>query len=168
MDQSAQNTQRYVIWGAILIGLAVVFSVGYALWQKAKVAEGELALKEELEARTKKLENESNVSLTDESQTNGFKYEDLIIKDLTPSIATETFAIVNEEEEIIIPPEPVATATPTKKPVIIKKRVYVNTDRPLTAEEIRRIRMLPLDASPAGTLQNTLETQSEGEYRARY
>jgi hypothetical protein len=168
MDQSAQNTQRYVIWGAIVIGLLVVFSVGYALWQKAKAAEGELALKAELEARVKKQENEANVSLTDESQTNGFNYEDLILKDITPSIATETFAIVNEEEEVIIPPEPIATATPVvvKKPVV--KKVYYNTDRPLTAEEIRRIRMLPVDQSPAGTLQNTLETQSEGEYRARY
>ncbi len=168
MDQSAQNTQKYVIWGAIIIGLLVVFSVGYALWKKAKAAEGELALKAELEARTKKQANESNVSLTDESQTNGFKYEDLIVKDLTPTIATETFAIVNEETPVEIVPEPVATATPIVKKYIPKKKVYVNTDRPLTAEEIRRIRMLPLDSSPAGTLQTTLETQSEGEYRARY
>jgi hypothetical protein len=167
MDQSAQNTQRFVIIAAIILALLVVFSVGYALWRKAKIAEGELALQAQLAEKTKKEEEAGNVSLTDESLLNGFNYEDLLQKDITPTIATETFAIVNEEEEIVVPPEPVATPTPVvRKPVV--KKVYYNTDRPLTAEEIRRIRMLPVDTSPAGTLQNTLETQSEGEYRARY
>lgn len=166
MDQSAQSTQRIVIISAIILGILVVASVGYALWAKAKAAEGELALQNELAAKTKKDENQANVTLTDESQTNGFNYEDLIQKNVTPQIATDTFAVVNELEEIVVPPEPVATPTPIKKPVI--KKVYYNTDRPLTAEEIRRIRMLPVDSSPAGTLQTTLETQSEGEYRARY
>jgi len=174
MDKGAENTQRIVVIIAVILGILIVLTIGYSLYQKAKKAEGELASKIALDNATKKRNSEANVSLTGESQNSSqFNYDGLVQRRSDEEATTTNFEIVNETipvevpEEIIPIEEPEPAPKPTPKPVT-PKPVYVDDDRPLTAEEIRAIRQLPVDNSPSGNLQNTLEVDSNGQYRARY
>ena len=68
MDQGADTTQRIVIGAAIFLGIVIVITIGYSLWTKAKVAEGELATKLALDSATKKTTEVAGVSLTGEAR----------------------------------------------------------------------------------------------------
>jgi hypothetical protein len=174
MDQNVSATQKIVIIISIILGFLVVFLVGISLWNKAKLAENELAQKEALDAEMKKQQTQANVSITNEANnTSGFTFESLTEQDAN-LIANENsnnefqvLATTTSEEEIVTTTntkpvsKPKTTTTPAKK-------VYYNTDRPLTAEEIRRIRMLPIGNSATGNLQNKLETETSGQYQAQY
>lgn len=168
MDQSVGATQKIVVTLAILIALLLLFFIGYSLWKKAQDAAAQLAQKEALDAVIRQQENDANISITNEaSNPSNFSFESLTQNpnNLLNSTSSE-FAVLatSTEEEVEI------VATPTK-PVVKKpvaKKTYYNYDRPLTAEEIRRIRMLPLDSSVTGSLQNQLEVETQGVYKAQY
>jgi hypothetical protein len=175
MDSGADFTQKLVIAVAIILGVSIVFLIGYSLYTKAKRAEGELANKVALDNQTQKKTQAANISLTGESKnTSSFTYDGLVQKD--KSTTTEnTFEIVNEsvpvevpEEEIIPEEEPVPPDENDFQEEIAPKTEPVDEDRPLTEEEIRAIRELPIENSPAGNLQTALEEESDGQYKARY
>jgi hypothetical protein len=180
MDQGVATTQRIVIAVAVILGITIVFTIGYSLYKKAKLAESELANKVALDNATKKKNNQAGVSLTGESKnTSGFTYDGLVQKKNEEEATTTSFEVVNEKIPEEVPPEipaeipePEPIAAPTKaivKPVIKPKPALIyNEDRPLTAEEILRIRQLPVDNSPSGNLQTSLEEESQGQYKARY
>jgi len=173
MDKGADTTQRIVVIIAVILGILMVLTIGYSLYQKAKKAEGELASKVALDNATKKASSQANVSLTGESQnSSNFNYDGLVQKRSEEEATTTNFEIVNETIPVEVPEEIVPIEEPEPAPPAPKpkpKPVYVDDgDRPLTAEEIRAIRQLPVDDSPSGNLQNTLETDSNGQYRARY
>ena len=46
MDKGADTTQRIIVTIAVILGILIVLTIGYSLYQKAKVAEGQLANKE--------------------------------------------------------------------------------------------------------------------------
>lgn len=178
MDSGVDRTQKIVITLAVLLALVIVFSIGYSLYVKAKRAEGELANKIELDNQIKNSDSKANISLTGEAKnSSNFTYDGLVRKD--PSTTTDsTFEIVNEAEPIEVPEEevvpdeepvpPEEPEIPETKPVAPRPVAPVDDDRPLTAEEIRAIRSLPVDNSPSGNLQTTLEAESDGQYKARY
>jgi hypothetical protein len=172
MDSGVDTTQRIVIGVAVFLGIAIFLVIGYSLYTKAKRAEGELANKEALDAQTRSNVSDASISLTGESRnTTNFSYDGLIQK--KDDVATTTnFEIVNETtpipEEVYPEEEPVPPEETYYEPAPKPKPVYVDPDRPLTAEEIAAIRRLPIDNSPSGNLQTTLETESQGQYRARY
>jgi hypothetical protein len=179
MDKGVDMTQRLVIGGAVLLGIIIVFTIGYSLYTKAKIAEGELATKVALDNVTKKKTQDANISLTSEAKnTTGFTYDGLVQKKKEEATTTK-FEIVNEQVPVEVPaeeavppdpipePEPVVVKKPVRKPVY-RKPVATDNDRPLTLEEIQRIRQLPVDSSPSGNLQTALESESQGQYKARY
>lgn len=177
MDKGADTTQRIVVILSVILGVMIVFVIGYSLYNKAKVAEGELANKIALDNATKKQAAQANISLTGEAKNAPqFSYDGLVQKnEATDTSTTTEFEIVNENIPVEVPQEePVVEATPTK-PVsklivkkVVKKPIVVDTDRPLTQAEIEAIRKLPVDNSPAGNLQNSLEVDSNGQYKAQY
>lgn len=176
MDQGAEKVQKIVVIGAVALAILIVVVIGYSLYTKAKVAEGELANKESLDTQTKKETADANISLTGESKnTNNFNYDGLVQKKNDTSTTTN-FEIVNETtpvdvpeestpKEEAVPPEPNDTEQAT---VPEPKPAPVDDDQPLTPEEIQRIRQLPVDDSPSGNLQTSLEEESNGQYKARY
>lgn len=177
MDKGLESTQRIVIIVAIFLGISFVFAIGYSLYIKAKRAEGELANKIELDSQTKKETADANISLTGEARNSAnFTYDGLVQKRDNTSTSTN-FQIVDEsvpveipEEEFVpeeeaVPPEPEEEVL---EPKITKPAPPVDDDQPLTAEEIQRIRQLPIDDSPSGNLQTSLEEESNGQYKARY
>lgn len=178
MDSGVETTQRIVITGAIVLAIAIVFLIGYSLYVKANRAETELANKIELDNQTAKQTDSASISLTGESKnSSNFPYDGLVQKDKEVATTTD-FGVVNEVAsdttyqdvepiEEPIPEEPVEPATPAPK-VVKKTTTSYNGDRPLTLEEIRAIRQLPVDDSPSGNLQTSLEEQSNGQYKARY
>ena len=179
MDQGADTTQRIVIGAAIFLGIVIVITIGYSLWTKAKVAEGELATKLALDSATKKTTEVAGVSLTGEARNkSGFTYDGLI-QNRKDEVATATnLEIVNETVPVDVPPEeekipeefdedPVEPTPPVYEPEVVQAPVD-DGDRPLTYEEILRIRQLPIENSPSGNLQTALEEESNGEYKARY
>lgn len=176
MDANVSTTQKIVIIVAILLGLLVLLLVGYSLYNKAKVAEGNLAREQELAALSKKQTSDASVSITGEAQnSSGVTFESLTNQgeNNTQNINTgQTFGVVStttdDEATATATTTPVKTTT-TKTYTTTKKTTttYYNTDRPLTAEEIRRIRQLPIDTSATGNLQNQLETESQGQYKAQ-
>lgn len=181
MDSGVDTTQRLVITLAVFLGLAIVLVIGYSLYTKAKIAEGELAKKEALDQQTKTTTSDASISLTGEAK-NASKttYDGLIQKGTDSNSSTTDFQIVNETATVTVPEE-TDVATPTEEAVppedntppatpapVVKKPVVTNTDRPLTAAEIQAIRQLPIDNSPSGNLQTSLEEQSNGQYKARY
>lgn len=176
MDKGADLTQRIVIIISVILGIIIVFAIGYSLYNKAKVAEGELAKKVALDNATKNATAEANISLTGEAKNSSqFTYDGLVQKgDNQDTSTTSDFQIVNETIPVEVPQEEpvVIDATPTKPVVIkkpvVKKKVVVDEDRPLTQAEIEAIRKLPIDNSPSGILQNSLEIDSNGQYKARY
>lgn len=174
MDQGVGTTQKIVITIAILLGLLLVMLVGYSLWQRAQAAEAELAQKQALDAVAQKAETTANVSITNEANNpSNFSFESLTNNgnSLVENSASDTeftvLATTTVDEEPVVATK---TTTVVKKPVttVKKKTIYYNYDRPLTAEEIRRIRMLPIDGSATGQLQNKLETETNGQYQAQY
>jgi type II secretory pathway pseudopilin PulG len=171
MDQGVGTTQKIVITIAIILGILVILLVGYSLWNKAKEAEAQLAQKEALDAQLKQQQSDASVSITNEANNaNGFTFESFTDNNPnTIDTATDTeFAVL---ATTTIEEEPVATKTTpvVKKKAVVQKKYYsYPTDRPLTAEEIRRIRMLPIDTSATGNLQNKLQTETEGQYQAQY
>jgi len=172
MDQGADTTQRLVVIIAVILGIIIVFVIGYSLYQKAIKAEGELANKVALDDATKKKTQDANVSLTGESKNSSqYTYDGLIQKGKEEPATTSEFSIVNETAPVEVPveePAPPEPAPVVKKPVVRRAPVVVDDDRPLTAEEIRAIRQLPIDSSPSGNLQNSLEVDSNGQYKAQY
>lgn len=79
MDAGADRTQKIVIGVAIVLGIIIVLTIGYSLYTKAKVAEGELASKMALDAATKKTTEVAAVSLTGEAKNKtGFSYDGLV------------------------------------------------------------------------------------------
>ncbi len=168
MDQNVGKTQKLVILMSVLIGLLIVLLVGYSLWQKAKAAEIALAQKEALDAITKKQEADANVSVTGAAnETSNFSFENLTNQNggnTVDSGKDPEFGVISTST----PEEEVVVATKTIKKYTAPKKVYYNTDRPLTAEEIRRIRQLPIDGSATGNLQNKLELDTNGQYKAQY
>ncbi len=177
MDKGADLTQKIVIAGAVILALVIVLVIGYSLYTKAKVAEGELASKIALDGETTKKTADANISLTGEAKNAlGFSYDGLVQKK-TGTASTTEFDIVNEIAEVTVPEETVpeeeavppeentdnvpveTTPTPTQP---------IDEDQPLTQEEIMRIRQLPIDDSPSGNLQTSLEEESNGQYKARY
>lgn len=187
MDSGADTTQRLVISGAIFLGIAVVLIVGYSLYTKAKHAEGELANKNQLDSQLQRNTDKAQISLTGEaSNSASFSYDGLVQKNKNDSASSSDFSIVNEDasvtvpeekeptpEEDAIPPEEDLTEDDTPKeetnPAPVTPRpVASSDDRPLTLEEIQAIRQLPIDNSPTGQLQMSLEQQSNGQYKARY
>lgn len=183
MDKGAETTQRIVIAAAIILGIIIVSIIGYSLYNKAKIAEGELANKIALDRSTKKTTEVAGISLTNEAKNrSGFDYDGLIQKSRETATTSSNLEIVNEttpieapkevveEEEFteiidLTPTEPVEPTPPTSNNLL---PLVDNNDRPLTREEILRIRRLPVENSPAGNLQNILEVESKGEYTARY
>jgi hypothetical protein len=171
MDSNANGTQKIVITIAILLGLLILLFVGYSLWSKAKAAELQLARKEQLDALTKKREAEAAINITDTAQTDsGFTFEKLTEgKNVDEKIDNgQVFGVLTNETE---GDTKTATKTIVKKPTYTKpiySKPYVNSDKPLTAEEIKRIRQLPIDTSATGKLQNQLEVDSKGQYKAQY
>ena len=174
MDQGVGTTQKIVITIAILLGLLLVMLVGYSLWQRAKAAESELAQKQALDAVAQKAETSASVSITNEANNpSNFSFESLtnnsnnLVDTGTDNTEFAVLATTTPDEETIVATK---TITTVKKPVttVKKKTVYYNYDRPLTAEEIRKIRMLPIDGSATGQLQNKLETETNGQYKAQY
>lgn len=174
MDANVSSTQKIVIIVAILLGLLVLLLVGYSLYSKAKVAEGNLARQQELEALSKKQTTDASVSITGEAQnSSGVTFESLTSQgdNNTQNINNgQTFGVVStttDEESTTTTATPTKTTTVKKTYTAKKTTTYYNTDRPLTAEEIRRIRQLPIDTSATGNLQNQLETESQGQYKAQ-
>lgn len=178
MDANVSSTQRIVIIVAILLAILILLLVGYSLYSKAKVAEGNLARQQELAALSKKQTSDASVSITGEAQnSSGVTFESLTNQgeNNTQNINNgQTFGIVStttDEEPATTTVATVTktTTTTTKQPNTVKKTTttYYNSDRPLTAEEIRRIRQLPIDTSATGNLQNQLEIQSQGQYKAQ-
>jgi hypothetical protein len=177
MDKGAENTQKIVIAGAIILAIIIVIIIGYSLYVKAIRAEGELANKVALDQQTAKQGAASNISLTGESQnSSNFTYDGLVQRK-TNTATTTNFEIVNETAPVEVPTEstPVEEAIPPEEndytpvePAPTPKPTSYSDDRPLTAEEIQRIRALPIDDSPSGSLQTSLEEESQGQYRARY
>lgn len=177
MDANVSATQRIVITIAILFGILVLLLVGYSLWNKAKTAEGELARQQELEALTQKQTSDASVSITGEAQnSSNVTFENLTNQgeNNTQNVNSgQTFGIVSTSTE----DDATTTVATTTKPTTTTKvttvkqttttSTYYNYDRPLTAEEIRRIRQLPIDTSATGNLQNRLEIESQGQYRAQ-
>jgi hypothetical protein len=177
MDANVSATQRIVITIAILFGILVLLLVGYSLWNKAKTAEGELARKQELEALTQKQTSDASVSITGEAQnSSNVTFENLTNQgeNNTQNVNSgQTFGIVSTSTE----DDATTTVATTTKPTTTTKvttvkqttttSTYYNYDRPLTAEEIRRIRQLPIDTSATGNLQNRLEIESQGQYKAQ-
>ncbi len=175
MDSGVDTTQRVVIGVAVFLGILIVLVIGYSLYTKANRAEAELAAKEALDAQTKSNVSDASISLTGESKnTTNFSYDGLIQKK-DDTETTTNFEIVDEatpiqeeiypEEEAVPPEEEVYDpGVVTTKP----KPVYVDSDQPLTAAEIEAIRRLPIDNSPSGNLQTSLEAESQGQYKARY
>ena len=180
MDKGADTTQRIVIGAAIILGIVIVLTIGYSLYSKAKVAEGELAAKTALDAATKRTTEVAAVSLTGEAKNkSGFTYDGLVQRRSEEATTTNSLEIVNEtvpvdiprEEPEVIEEEPVEvdeTPVEPKSPVEISQTPFDDGDRPLTYEEILRIRQLPVENSPSGNLQTALESESNGEYKARY
>ena len=175
MDKGADTTQKIVIFGAATLALVIVIVIGYSLYTKAKRAEGELANKVALDSQTKKQNSAANISLTGEAKnTSGVTYDGLVQRK-TDSASTTAFEIVNEKTDVEVPKEtePVEEALPPEEseplePVEVTENNTDTGDRPLTDEEILRIRQLPIDESPTGELQIVLEEESKGEYKARY
>ena len=176
MDKGADTTQKIVIFGAATLALVIVIVIGYSLYTKAKRAEGELANKVALDSQTQKQNSAANISLTGEAKnTSGVTYDGLVQKK-TDSASTTAFEIVNENTDVAVPKEtePTEEALPPEEtesaivPVEVTENSTDTGDRPLTDEEILRIRQLPVDESPTGELQLVLEEESKGEYRARY
>jgi len=173
MDKGTSGTQKVVIVISIILGIFIVATIGYSLYQRAKIAEANLANKEALERETRFREDATGVSITGEAKnTSLFNYDRLLQQQLEENTApTDEFGVSNEtifDEEPIVPieepePEPVVAPKPAPNP-----NVYYDQDRPLTAEEIRRIRQLPVDESPTGYMQNALEEYTNGEYKAQY
>lgn len=177
MDSGADRTQKIVIGVAVILGIIIVLTIGYSLYTKAKIAEGELATKMALDAATKKTTEVAAVSLTGEAKNKtGFNYDGLIQRRPEGTSTTTNLEIVNETtpieapkeeeeipEEIIEDVEPVEPTPPAEVTPTVDEG-----DRPLTYEEILRIRQLPVDNSPTGNLQTVLEEESQGEYKARY
>lgn len=184
MDKGADTTQKIVIAAAIILGIIIVFTIGYSLYTKAQRAEGELANKVALDEVTKKSKNQANVSLTGESQTkSNFTYDGLVQKRKDEPATTTNYEIVNETIPVDVPKEEVSPKEVPDKPVLPEENetpkeptppekpkvvVPVDDDRPLTYEEIMRIRQLPVEDSPSGNLQTSLEDESKGQYKARY
>lgn len=181
MDAGADRTQKIVIGVAIVLGIIIVLTIGYSLYTKAKIAEGELANKMALDAATKKTTEVAAVSLTGEAKNKtGFSYDGLVQRRPEGTATTTNLEIVNETTPIEAPPEeelieefpeeideelePVEPTPPKEAP----PAPVDDGDRPLTYEEILRIRQLPVDNSPTGNLQTALEEESQGEYKARY
>jgi cbb3-type cytochrome oxidase subunit 3 len=182
MDSGVDTTQRIVISVSVFLAIVIVAIIGYSLYVKAKRAEGQLSNRLELEQQTQRKAQQACISLTGEAKnTSNFTFDGLVQKK-DDSVATPTdFGIVNEEspvdipeettavdEEEPVPPEEEPIVEPPPKKVVAKKPVVVDEDRPLTAEEIRAIRQLPIDNSPSGNLQTTLEEESQGQYKAQY
>jgi hypothetical protein len=175
MDKGADTTQKIVIFGAATLALVIVIVIGYSLYTKAKRAEGELANKVALDSQTQKQNSAANISLTGEAKnTSGVTYDGLVQRK-TDSASTTAFEIVNEKTDVEVPKEtePLEEALPPEEsqpiePVEVTENSTDTGDRPLTDEEILRIRQLPVDDSPTGELQIVLEEESKGEYRARY
>lgn len=177
MDANVSATQRIVITIAILFGILVLLLVGYSLWNKAKTAEGELARQKELEALTQKQTSDASVSITGEAQnSSNVTFENLTNQgeNNTQNVNSgQTFGIVSTstEDEATTTVATTTKPTTTTKVTTVKKttttNTYYNYDRPLTAEEIRRIRQLPIDTSATGNLQNRLELESQGQYKAQ-
>jgi hypothetical protein len=179
MDKGAETTQKIVITGAIILALVIVLVIGYSLYTKAKVAEGELANKIALDTETNPKNISADVSLTGESKNSAeFSYDGLVQKKTDTSTTTD-FEIVNETAEVQVPEEtvPEEEAVPPEENTDIVSTTVETTstnstqndgDQPLTQEEIIRIRQLPIDDSPSGNLQTSLEQESGGEYKARY
>lgn len=178
MDKGADTTQRIIVTIAVILGILIVLTIGYSLYQKAKVAEGQLANKEALDASVNKNKTQTNITLTGEAKnSSNFNYDGLIQKGTNEETASTSFEVVNEviekepvvETTPIIEPEPEPTPVPTKTVVTPKPAVTTyDDDRPLTEAEIRAIRQLPVDNSPSGKLQNALEEYSNGQYKANY
>lgn len=180
MDAGADRTQKIVIGVAIVLGIIIVLTIGYSLYTKAKIAEGELASKMALDAATKKTTEVAAVSLTGEAKNKtGFSYDGLVQRRPEGTATTTNLEIVNETAPVDVPPEepveefpeeideelePVEPTPPKETP----PPPVDDGDRPLTYEEILRIRQLPVDNSPTGNLQTALEEESQGEYKARY
>lgn len=176
MDANVSATQKIVIIIAILLGLLVLLLVGYSLYNKAKVAEGKLAREQELAALSKKQTSDASVSITGEAQnSSNVTFESLTNQgeNNTQNVNNgQTFGVVSTttDEEATTTATTTPTKTTTTKTYTTTKKTtttYYNSDRPLTAEEIRRIRQLPIDTSATGNLQNQLELESQGQYKAQ-
>lgn len=179
MDAGADRTQKIVIAVAVILGIIIVLTIGYSLYTKAKIAEGELASKMALDAATKKTTEVAAVSLTGEAKNKtGFSYDGLVQRRPEGSATTTNLEIVNETAPVDVPPEEPAEEVPEEiiedtepsepTPPAEPTPAVDEGDRPLTYEEILRIRQLPVDNSPTGNLQTALEEESQGEYKARY
>ncbi len=178
MDSGAETMQRMVITLAIIFALFIVLLIGYSLYTKAKRAEGELANKEALDAQIKKDTQAASVSLTGEAKnSSAFSYDGLVQKKKDEATTTD-FSVVNETVPVDVPEENTPTDETVPKeentPVEVELQPVTpvqtveDDDRPLTQEEIIRIRQLPIDNSPSGNLQTSLEEESGGQYKARY
>lgn len=177
MDANVSSTQKIVIIIAILLGVLILLLVGYSLYSKAKAAEANLARQQELAALSQKQTSQANVSITGEAQnSSGVTFESLTNQgeNNTQNVNSgQTFGIVStttdEEPATTTVATPTKTTTTTKTNTTVKRptTTYYNSDRPLTAEEIRRIRQLPIDTSATGNLQNQLEIESQGQYKAQ-
>ncbi len=175
MDKGVETTQKIVIISAVVLGLIIIFTIGYSLIVKSKRAENELANKIALDSVTKKKTSNADVSLTGESKsTSGFTYDGLVQKKAEEVATTTSFEIVNEQVPVEVPSEipkeveeeVAVEPIPAKPPT--KRLPPVDEDQPLTEAEILRIRQLPVDQSPSGNLQTALEEESQGQYKARY
>jgi flagellar basal body-associated protein FliL len=178
MDANVSSTQKIVIIIAVLLGILILLLVGYSLYSKAKTAEGNLARQQELDALSQQQTSQSNISITGEAQnSSGVTFENLTNQgeNNTQNVSNgQTFGIVSTSTDEEVAATTTATTTPVKTTTVkttttVKKptTTYYNSDRPLTAEEIRRIRQLPIDTSATGNLQNQLEIQSQGQYKAQ-
>lgn len=177
MDSGAEYTQKIVIVSAVVLAIVIVIVIGYSLYTKAKRAEGELANKIALDSQTQKSTDSANISLTGEAKNSStFSYDGLVQKKKEEATTTN-FGIVDEKvpTEEAVPPETTTENTaPTEEDLgtppetNTNTKVVVDDDQPLSQEEIMRIRQLPIDDSPSGQLQTALETESNGQYKARY
>lgn len=172
MDSGVERTQKIVITVAVILAILIVVIIGYSLYVKAKRAEGELANIQTLQQQTSQNTQKAGISLTDEAKnSSGVTYDGLVQKRNDTTATPTDFGIVNEQAPVDIPQEEnISIDEASSTPVVVKK-VYTssnNEDRPLTAEEIRAIRQLPIDNSPSGNLQNALEKESGGQYKAQY
>jgi hypothetical protein len=126
MDQGVATTQRLVIAVAVILGIAIVFTIGYSLYKTAKIAEGELANKIALENATKKKDNQAGVSLTGESKnTSGFTYDGLVQKKNDEEATTTNFEVVDEKVPEEVPPEVLPPEEPEPEPVVTPTPVVV-------------------------------------------
>ncbi len=178
MDSGAENTQKIVIISAVALAIVIVSVIGYSLYTKAKRAEGELANKVALDSQTQKSAESANISLTGEAKNSAtFSYDGLVQKKKEEATTTD-FGIVNEKvptEEAVPPEVPTENSAPieennagTEPEANTNTQAVTDEDQPLSQEEIIRIRQLPIDDSPSGQLQTALETESNGQYKARY